>query len=639
MLAVTSACRGTPEPVRAPGAPVVIVSIDTLRADRLSAYGYAGPNTPAIDALADDAVLFERAYSHVPLTLPSHASIFTGLLPPAHGVRNNKGYALEASHVTLAERLRDAGYATAGFASSMVLRDGTGIGQGFETWDAPGLADRPEASKLFAQRRGDVALDGALRWLDSRNDARPPLLFVHLFDPHTPYEAPEPYASRHADAYDAEVAWTDALVGRLVAGLKARGLYDSAFLVLLSDHGEGLGDHVEREHGVFLYRESLHVPLLLKLPGGARAGKRVSEPVGLTDVLPTVLALLGVDAGGLPGRDLLDPTPGADRVLYAESRFGLEQWGWSELRSAIQGSRHYIEAPRPELYDLESDPGERRNLLPKKAVPEDLAAAVRTPGAGERTAVAVSEEEAGRLAALGYLGGSSDAGEASERDPKDHIRPAMELMELLDDVGQGGSLQAEERAVELLVRLDVQREDLRRTLANNFLKTGRVAAAREVLAPLTESGEVETQLLLGEVAAAEGRVAEARTRFERALALDPESAAARRDMGILALSGGHVAEATRWLEDAVARAPGEAAAWNGLGVLRARGGDPRAAIDAWRHAVDADPELSDAWFNLAMTSRQVGDVAATRGALQRYAELVTGPDRDRALALLQQLGS
>jgi arylsulfatase A-like enzyme len=219
--------------VGAPGASVVLISIDTLRSDRLPAYGHEAVATPSIDRLAAESVLFERAYSHYPLTLPSHASIFTGLLPPRHGVRDNKGFRLREEHSTLAERLHGAGYRTRGVVSSMVLRSGTGIAQGFEAYDDR-MPKRGSRRRTFAQRRGDVAVEVATRWLDELVDGRPFFLFVHLFDPHAPYEAPEPFASRYEQAYDAEIAYTDRLVGDLLQALEDRGLYDAALIVLLS---------------------------------------------------------------------------------------------------------------------------------------------------------------------------------------------------------------------------------------------------------------------------------------------------------------------------------------------------------------------------------------------------------------------
>src|SRR5262245_8823699 len=333
-LGVAACARGSAP--NAAGAPVILISVDTLRADRLPAYGYAGLKAPALDALAKDSLLFERAYSHYPVTLPSHSTLFTGLLPPQHGVRNNVGYALPERFVTLAERLQAAGYRTGAVVSSMVLRADTGIAQGFQSFEAPSAARLRNPSHAFPQTQGDASLDKALRWLGGVQPGERVFLFLHLFDPHAPYAPPEPYKSEYAaQPYDGEVAYTDSLIARFVATLKQMGLYDRALVLFVSDHGEGLLDHGEQEHGIFLYREALQVPLLLKLPGGRRGGERVARPVGLVDVVPTLIGLLGLPADPeLPGRSLLAAEQGgAERVIYAESFFGREQYGFSELRS------------------------------------------------------------------------------------------------------------------------------------------------------------------------------------------------------------------------------------------------------------------------------------------------------------------
>lgn len=639
-LALAPSCS-RPRGARAVGHPVILISVDTLRSDRLGPYG-GQVATPAIDTLARDAILFVRAYSHCPITLPSHSSILTGLLPPQHGVRNNKGYVLEDRFETLAERLEKAGYRTGGFVSSMVLRKGTGIEQGFETWDEPEQPLRGKGSRVFAQRRGDRTAARAEAWLDSLPSGAKPFLFLHLYDPHTPYDAPEPYTSRYPSAYDAEVAWVDHVLGGFLDDLRHRGLYDRSLIVFLSDHGEGLGDHVEKEHGVFLYREDLQVPLMIKLPGGSRAGERVEEPVALEDVAPTLLAALELPREGLPGRPLLAPgEPPADRVLYAESLFGLEQYGWSPLRSAIQGRLHFVQAPRPELYDLERDPGETKNLLPGRAVPAALANALLAIGKGIRSTRAVSPEDAERLAALGYVGGPSadEPPEGNLPDPKDGIGAAMELWSLMDQVGKTSSAAPEMRIVEILGGLHMHQESLSRTVALNLLRAGRAEAARKVLQPFSQSPDPGTNLALGEIAATQSRFVEAETRFEAVLARDPGSAEARKDMGILRLSQGRPGDARRWLEQAVAADEAEVEAWNGLGVARAQAGDLQGAVTAWRKAVALEPGLGDAWFNLAVTLRRLGDTAAARDALERYVPLAQGPDRARAEALLRQLGS
>jgi arylsulfatase A-like enzyme/Tfp pilus assembly protein PilF len=637
-LLLAGACaRGGP--AAAPEAPVVLISVDTLRADHLPAYGYRKLETPHLDALAADSVLFERAYSHYPLTFPAHASILTGLLPPQHGVRDNKGYLLGEDQLTLAERLRAAGYRTGGFVSSMVLGRQTGIGQGFEEFDDRMEAGRRRDARTFAQRKGEATVALAEAWLDRLRPEDKPFLFLHLFEPHTPYQAPEPYASRYTDPYDAEIAYSDHLVGGFLADLKRRGLYDRALVVFLSDHGEGRGDHGELEHGLLLYRETVEVPLLVKLPGQQRRGQRVKEPAALIDVAPTLLALLGLDRSGLPGAALFEAGGrSAGRPIYAETFFGLSQYGWSELRSVVTGDLHFIQAPRPELYDLAADPGETRNLLPARPVPEAMTRALAAVGKGRESTRAVSAAEAEQLAALGYLGGAEAHEERSDRpDPKDHVREVSELWSLMDKVGATDSLTPELRILQILSRLAVKREYLSRVIAGNLMRAGRVETASKALAPFSASSDPATRVVLGQVAAALGRLAEAASHFEAALRSDPESATAWQGLGILLLGQGRLAPARTWLDQAVARDPSLPDAWNALGVVRAQAGDARGAVDAWERAVALDAGLGDAWFNLATVRSRSGDREGAARALERYLPLAAGPDRARAQALLAQL--
>lgn len=428
-LLLTGACadsvpeetEDTPPPTAAPVAPpvgrsVVVISIDTLRSDRLPAYGYGGVETPAIDELRADAVLFERAYSPVPMTLPAHASLLTGLLPPEHGVRDNAGYRLEDTvGPTVPELLQEAGYATGAAVSAYVLRSETGVSRGFDHYD-----DRlPDATRTLMgdlQRPGQDTVDAALRWIEGLEERRPFFLLAHLYEPHTPRRPPEPYASRYADPYDGEVAWVDTLVGRLLDGLKERGLYDDATVILLSDHGEGLGDHGEDEHGILLYRESLQVPLLVKLPAGAAAGGTVPAPVQLSDVAPTILALAGAETPrGLSGVSLLglatgEPAPAefAGRALYAETYQPRLRYGWSPLRSLIQGRHHYLEGALGELYDLEADPAEAQDLIRQdRRTYAELRDRLATVDPRLELPFEEDTETRQALAALGYLGGTT----------------------------------------------------------------------------------------------------------------------------------------------------------------------------------------------------------------------------------------
>jgi Flp pilus assembly protein TadD len=619
--AFLAACRDAPTTTVPGGTPVVLISVDTLRSDRLPTYGYDGIETPHLDALAADSIVFERAYSPYPLTLPSHATMFTGLWPPEHGVRDNRGFRLPDEQVTLAERLRDVSYRTGGVVSSMVLRAKTGIGQGFEVWrdDMRGGDSRVE-DDVFAQRIGDGSVAKAIEWLDDVGDGEPFFLFLHLIDPHTPYAAPEPFRSRYADPYDAEVAFSDELVGRLLDDLRRRGLYDRALIVFTSDHGEGLGDHVEQEHGLLLYRETLQVPLMLKLPGGQRGGERSSTPVGLLDLAPTLLSLLDLDRGELPGHSLLDP-PSSGRPLYAETSFGRRQYGWSEMRSVIDGSLHYIEAPRPELFDIVADPAERDDLLDGRSVPEELTEFLASVGAGAEATAAVSEEELARLESLGYVAGAPGADDGERPDPKEHVAQAVELWESIRAIGKGSGLAAEQRALELMRELNVRNESWRRRIATNLLAAGRAGAAAAVLAEVADTRQPATLVLAGKVTASLGRLDVARARFERALQIEPEYAEAHAGMGILLMTVGRFPEARPWLERAVELEPNLSEAWNGLGAVASQAGDWEQATRHWQRAVYLDPELSDAWYNLALALEKRGQTEAAAEARRRYENL------------------
>ncbi|HEX9734891.1 MAG TPA: sulfatase-like hydrolase/transferase [Thermoanaerobaculia bacterium] len=412
-----------------PGAPVVLISIDTLRSDRLPVYGYGGVETPAIDALRADAILFERAYCHYPLTLPSHASILTGLLPTEHGVRDNVGYRLDTSSIPFLPRFyRERGYRTAGAVSAYILRGDTGIGDGFDFYE-DSLTLRGGVSLGENQRPGSETARRAIAWLEEAA-GDPFFLFVHVYEPHTPYSPPEPFASRYRDEpYDGEVAASDAVVGELVAALKRLGVYDRAVVALLSDHGEGLSDHGEIEHGILLYREVLQVPLLLKLPGSRHGGASVAAPAQLVDLAPTLMALAGAPAQ--ERTTLLDLLAGAapPRAVYAETYYPRIHLGWSDLASLLDGDLHYLEGPAPELYDLAADPAEKTNVLAERRGEyrdlRDRLAAMRT----ELEAPAqVDAETRERLAALGYLGTAVTVDDGPLPDPKAHLHVLSDLM-------------------------------------------------------------------------------------------------------------------------------------------------------------------------------------------------------------------
>jgi choline-sulfatase len=484
--------------------PIVVVSIDTLRADHVSAYGRARRPTPAIDRVAADGVLFERAYSNAPQTLPAHVSILTGQLPPRHGVRDNVGFAVRPGEPTLPGMLRSRGYRSAAFVSAYVLRPETGIGRQFDEYDAS-FPPSIEASMGSLRRDGAETVTAADAWLSRQRDGRF-LLFVHLYEPHRPWRMPPPFSE--TGGYEGAVGYADAVVGGLMDRLRARHLYDSALVILLSDHGEGLGDHGEEEHGVLLYDEAVHVPLVVKLPGQRRAGSRIGTPVQHVDIVPTVLDIAGVRApgvfDGVSLRGILDGTVRTipDRGIYAEALYAYYHFGWSELRSITDSRFRYIQAPTPELYDLRDDPHERRNtasLRPASASAMDGAVRRVAGGRLEQPSL-VTGEELERLQALGYVESAparSDAG--SLTDPKQEIR-----------------------------WLERYRDGIR--LASERRYADASAAFREVLARHPEMVDVWTQLGHTELRA--GRYPQSIEALERAVALKPSVTAT-----VLALAG------------------------------------------------------------------------------------------------------
>ena len=632
--------RASREAARFEGAPVVLISVDTLRADRLPAYGYRGVATPAIDALARDAVVFENAYSPAPLTLPAHVSLLSGQLPPRHGVRDNLGYSVTGSgEGTLQALLKKQGYATGAAVSAYVLHRSTGISAGFDFYDDGIDASSGGSAIGPAQRPGAETSRLALEWLAGVG-ARPFLLFLHLYEPHSPYEAPEPYRSRYPDApYDAEIAATDAIVGGVIDDLKRRGLYDRALVVLLSDHGEGLGDHGEEHHGILLYREALHVPLLVKLPGAARAGTRVARPVGLVDVMPTIASLVGVEEPtGLAGRPLLAPGADAGSAVYAETYYPRIHLGWSELRSLIDERYHYIDGPRPELFDIVADPGERTNLL---ASDPARAGALRAALGKVESSVAapspVSAEQAERLAALGYIASNAPAREGPLPDPRDKL-PVLADVQAAFRAGAAGR---DEEAVALLRRVLAGNPgffDVQYQLAEGLARLGRHEEAYDGYRAALASNPAlagPTGLALARVCLALGRHEEAEANAR--LGLETQPARAHELMARAALGRDRLDEAERQALLVSGDRVAEASAAVVRAEVRIRRNAPAAALeilDAARRRLPAGGEagIRDLAFLRGDALARLGRYPEARAAFET--EIASFPDNAPAYARL-----
>ena len=616
---------------------LVIVTIDTLRADRVGVYGYKGAATPHLDAIARDGAMAPQASAHVPLTRPSHVTLFTGRLPSETGIRDNISPAVVQGQPLLAEVLKSAGFATGAFVSSVVLDASSGLDRGFDVY-ADEIAGAGGGAEFLntLQKKGDTVTTEAIAWLEKSRRAEPGrrlFLWLHLYDPHDPYEPPEPWAGRFAGRpYDGEVAFADDLVGRLDAVLARLGLKDDTALLVTSDHGEGLGDHGETLHGFFVYETTLRVPFLVRGPG-IRPGTRLSGTVALADVFPTALEVLGLPppSGALAGRSLAPELRGgparAEAAVYAESLVPLLHFGWSDLRVLRDGRYKYIQAPRPELYDLANDPGETTDLAGTQAsragamraalgkyLDAERAAAARGDGA----APAVAPELLEKLGALGYVGGAAPADTATPgADPKDMV---VEFR-IANDLMREGLLRLHDRdyatsaaRFQAVLARKVSSFEVHFYLARALLGLSRHAeaarhfeeAARRspAFAPAWEG--------LARSLASSGRKAEARHAYERAAALSPRDAALQARLGELLRDLGAVDEAIRRQSAATDLAPGVASYWNALGMTLGGSGRLAEAERAFREAVRLDAASARYAYNLGLILERQGRATDAR---------------------------
>jgi arylsulfatase A-like enzyme/Tfp pilus assembly protein PilF len=620
VLFTLSLQRGT---AAQPTFPVVLITIDTLRADHLGCYGYTSIRTPAIDQLAHEGVRFTEAYTTVPITLPAHTALMTGEFPLMTGVHDFIGNKLPAGAVTLAKTLRDHGYSTAAFLGAAVLDSRFGLNQGFDTYFDHFEFGRLEEVHLDAiERRGDRVVDEALKWLSAR--PQPPFfLWVHLYDPHAPYHPPEPFATRYkARLYDGEIAYADTQVSRLMAYLRQHGLFENSLVVLASDHGESLGEHGEKTHGFFIYNATLHVPLIVKTPFKMplAAPRVVTDEVSLVDVMPTVLAALNIPIPpSVQGRSLLNLVLGRPPAkasgtsnLYAESYAPRLHFGWNLLRSLEWGGLKYIETTRPELYDTRSDPRELHNLYgdrPAQAqeisarlhalVQRSTPAAATSPGAKETADPALLEN----LRSLGYVAFSapdSTAGTAKALpDPKDRIG-VYELVSaaLADD--QQGQYQESLRKLREAEKSEPNSLSILAPMARDYYHLADYPHATQYYQSALRLNPMDAiatyylglcRLQLGDLEGAENR-------FKSALALDPANFSAAFNLGVVYTRQHRAEEAIQAFQQAVRILPDYAEAHEALGELYLyldRTGD---AVRELERAVAIVPNMAKAHYQL-----------------------------------------
>ncbi len=664
---------GKASSAKIPPPSVLLITLDTVRADRLGCYGYSRIETPAIDQLAAEGVRFENAYAQVPITLPSHAVILTGTYPMFNGVRDFTSPGLPSDVPTLAEVLRRSGYHTAAFVSSFVLNTMWGLNRGFEVYDDNVGFDAGSGKSLFLlERRGDLTVDRMLDWL-SGEDGKPFFVWLHLYDPHSPYRPPEPYRTRYlGHPYDGEIAFDDAQVGRVIARLKALNLYENTLVVLLSDHGESLGEHAEDEHGFFIYNATLRVPLIIKLPGKSKPGRAVTPPVGTVDIAPTIAQVCKVsETKTFQGRSLLraieETRVSETEAVYAESYYPRNSFGWHELRAVVTRRFKFIEAPRAELYELGRDPWERANLIATNSATAaslreklgDFEKKFRGREQSSRPAP-LDPETLEKLKSLGYVGyqapHSTGAPEARLADPKDKIGTLNQILRAGDLMRVGKYAEADQ----LLARLEREDPDLYvipfQKGENNLAWGNPQAALEEFRKSLSRNPTFDQAALgLGRAHFLLGQDREAATALELALHLNPrnflarvalakvywrenlpekaqlhlaevvekhpEFAEAHADFGIILAKLGKHRQAAEEIERGINQGYRDAIAYNYLGLAYAGLGESPKAIRAYEQAVALNPRYAAAYINLALEYRKKSQPEKAQSYYRKACEL------------------
>ena len=603
---------------------MLVITIDTLRADRLGCYGFGLAHTPATDRLAEEGVRCTDVASSAPITLPAHCSIMTGLYPPAHGVRDNGNYALGPEAVTLAERLRGAGYHTGAFVSAGVLTRRYGLDQGFDTYDDDLWSEDDPPLFMIRERPAPRTADRVLAWLDAwKQGSRPPFfLWVHFFDPHQPYLLrSSDLAALAPTPYDAEIAEADRGVGRIVEWLRQEGVLDRTLVVLTADHGESLDEHGEPTHGVFIYDATIQVPLVWRLPAVFAANTTYRGPVRHVDIMPTVLGVLGLAGGdATQGTNLLAALQGRtappDLVQYSEARLAEEGFGMAPLFGVRHDGRKWIAAPRPELYDLRRDPRELANLYSADAaaarpLEEDLAAVSADSARRALTAPTrqIDRETEEMLRALGYLAPPEQRAEMAGRDPKDGMALYKQLQEARQLV-QVDRLDQAQAVLGELIAAAPENVTARNLLAYVAVKRGDLdEAERQYRASLAQQPhQHRIHGALGTLAMRRGDLDEAARRFHRALELAPSDVDAMSNLGFIDAVRGDDAGAQAWYERAVAIDPIYPHVHRRLADLFYDRKDYTRALEYYRRVLAVLPEYFEVLIQAGNSARFMGDV-------------------------------
>jgi len=622
---------------------VIVITMDTTRADRLGPYGFAGIQTPNLDRLAREGVVFEQAATAAPLTLPAHSSLFTGKFPPEHGVRDNGGFFLNPRETTMAEVLKDRGFKTGAFIGAYVLDSKWGLNQGFDTYFDDFDLSKYKAISLGAiQRPGNEVIDRGLQWLDTVGGSRF-FGWMHLYDAHSPYEPPEPYKTIYRGRpYIGEIAFVDSQIGRVLAYLDTHHLADRTIVVVMGDHGESLHEHGEATHGFFIYESTVHVPLIVRAPFSAiGGGRRVGDVVRSVDVMPTVLDMLGIPSPkGIEGVSVASLMTGAARDLglesYSEALYPLHHFGWSDLRAMRTGRYKLIASPRPELYDLQDDPGEQHDLFAQReALGNRMLERLRQresrftkPDDSGKQAVEVDPDARARLAALGYVGtfvttAAPDESRTGLADPKDKVGLFNKITTARDISKDDGAFDEVVSMLKEVIHEDPKVIDAWFMLGNMYAKVGREREAipyfKQALAlkPDDDMAVVNLANAYRQI----GRDEEALVGFKRFLELGPKNSQVRYSLAEILLDRGDLDGAEDQLRQAVAIEPKLVAARNALGVVALKRGDVTRAEREIRAALAEKADVRLAHFNLALVAEERGQPQTAVAEYQKEIEL------------------
>jgi choline-sulfatase len=613
---------------------VLLVTIDTLRADHVHCYGYTQIETPAIDGLASRGVLFENAVAQTPLTPPSHASIFTGQYPTVHHVRNTGGFILQSSARPLARILQEQGWDTGAFVSSAVLKKIFGFGNGFAVYDdqMPKTAKGPDNGDS-PERRGGDTVDRAIEWLKGRS-GKPYFLWVHLYDPHLPYSLTDEFREKYRNApYDGEIAYADQQLGRLMSAASSKSGMDKTIVAVLADHGESLGEHGEYSHGVFLYDATLRIPFIIAGPG-VSTGVRVKQQARTIDFLPTILDLVGAKLpGNVQGSSLVPTFAGKSvptDISYEETLYPKMNMGWAELTGIRTHQWKYIRAPRSELYDLSSDPGELRNVIQEHpAEVQRMEAQLKkivsiNPAGGKSEKVEttmVDERVMDQLKSLGYLSGF--AGRTVELngrgpDPKDRVG-ILKLMSIADS-GSRVSPARQLETVRQALNEDPMNPSLYWELGARYEKAGRYADALKLyenaLSRGIDNGRLHSRI--ADLSLRQGDKDRAIAEYEKAAQFNPADLESQTNLGTAYLEKGRRTEAERVFQWILANDSTYSAAQNGLGLIAIQNGNPSAARGYFERAVELDPDLVEPQMNLGLIYEMSGDNAKARDHFRAF---------------------